>query len=79
MDLKHEKGVGEIAIMNNGGYIKHAVTEFIGLLMTHGATFNENKFLSLSLSLFISPLVPGYGDILNSINSKAARKPIPML
>ena len=59
MDLKHKKGVGEIAIMNNGSYIKHAVTEFIGLLMTHGTAFDESKFLS-----FInSPLVPIHEDI----------------
>jgi len=63
MDLKHKKGVGEIAIVNNGGYIKHVVTEFIGLLMTHGAAFNGSKFLSLSLSLFDSPSVPGYREI----------------
>jgi len=63
MDLKHKKGVGEIAIMNNSGYIKHVVTDFIGLLMTHGAAFNESKFLSLSLSLFDSTLVPGYRNI----------------
>ena len=62
MYLKHKKGMGEIAIMNNCGYIKHAVTEFIGLLIAHGAAFNESKFLSLSL--FNSPLVPGYGDII---------------